>query len=241
MHTAGIIVRASISQVQLLDWLCGAKYLRHGGSKVAVHPDTDLSAEDRAQWIDRLAEGYRVVDTAFECLQDTTIGLSIGWPDKLRREQFELPAHGTFNVHHGFRLKYRGRHMQTWAIRNRETHHGTTLHKMDESIDTGPIVDSSAFKIDPDETAYSLTRRCCAHAIAILDEWLPKLIKSGEFIPIDAHPKPKLHVAAQLDREIKINGGAEQFDREVRALTFPGMPKPFVKFRGLKWYISQTP
>lgn len=239
MPKIGLLVRASISQVTLLDWLLRWKFLE--GSNIAVHNNTDLDSDTWFKWFSQFRDKYNLKMTASKCLEGCTIGLSVGWPEKLSPDQYGRPAHGTFNLHHGFRLKYRGRHMQTWAILNGEKNHGTTLHKMGESIDSGPIVDSRPIPMTQFDTAYSLTEKCNEQAIVMLEEWIPKLVASPDFVPVDHHPRPTLYMAADFSREVQTNCSPELFDQQVRALTYPGMPKPYVRHRGVKWYITPTP
>ena len=52
-----------------------------------------------------------------------------------------------FNIHFSLLPKYRGCHTNFYQIYNGEKFSGITLHKIDQGIDTGDIVDQLKFKI----------------------------------------------------------------------------------------------
>ena len=58
----------------------------------------------------------------------------------LRREIFDVPAHGTFVVHPGICPEYRNAHGCFWALARRDLERvGATLLRIDEGVDTGPV------------------------------------------------------------------------------------------------------
>ena len=59
-----------------------------------------------------------------------------------------------FNFHFSLLPKYRGCHTNYYQILNGEKKSGVTLHKIDNGIDTGMIIDSLSFKIQINTTAY---------------------------------------------------------------------------------------
>lgn len=61
-------------------------------------------------------------------------------------DRIELPL----NIHPGPLPKYRGVRPINWALKNGENHHGVTIHRMDEGIDSGPIYGQVIFPIWPE-------------------------------------------------------------------------------------------
>ena len=53
-----------------------------------------------------------------------------------------------FNFHFSLLPKYRGCHTNFFQIYNGEKISGVTLHKIDNGIDTGPIIDQLKFSIN---------------------------------------------------------------------------------------------
>jgi folate-dependent phosphoribosylglycinamide formyltransferase PurN len=60
---------------------------------------------------------------------------------------FELPTHGTINIHPGWLPAYRGAMSYFWVLKNKEDYAGTSIHYIDEKIDTGKLIARRKFKI----------------------------------------------------------------------------------------------
>ena len=58
----------------------------------------------------------------------------------LKRDIFDVPQHGTFVVHPGICPEYRNSHGCFWALSRRDLDRvGSTLLRIDEGADTGPV------------------------------------------------------------------------------------------------------
>jgi len=75
----------------------------------------------------------------------------------LKRDILDIPIYGCINVHASLLPKYRGAAPINWAIINGDTRTGVTIMKMDEGMDTGPILLQEEVQILPDDTAGSLS------------------------------------------------------------------------------------
>ncbi|NER17462.1 methionyl-tRNA formyltransferase [Spongiivirga citrea] len=69
---------------------------------------------------------------------------------------WQMPEHGTFNLHASLLPNYRGAAPINWAVINGESKTGVTTFFIDEKIDTGHIIESAEIDILPDETAGEL-------------------------------------------------------------------------------------
>jgi methionyl-tRNA formyltransferase len=87
-----------------------------------------------------------------------------------------LPPAGAYNLHASLLPRWRGPNPIAWAIRAGDAQTGVTLMRMDEGVDTGPIVVQRALPIGGAETTGSLTGRLADLAGALLDEWLCRLL-----------------------------------------------------------------
>lgn len=72
---------------------------------------------------------------------------------------WEMPELGTFNLHASLLPNYRGAAPINWAIINGETRTGVTTFFIDDKIDTGAMIMSSATEIGPTENAGQLHDR----------------------------------------------------------------------------------
>ena len=61
-----------------------------------------------------------------------------------------------YNIHFSSLPAYKGVYTSAIPILNSEPSSGVTLHKIDEGIDTGKIIDQINFDLDNNETAFSL-------------------------------------------------------------------------------------
>jgi methionyl-tRNA formyltransferase len=83
-------------------------------------------------------------------------------------EVLAAPAVGSFNLHPGPLPRYAGLDVPSWAIYNRETRHGSSLHWLTGQIDGGPIAYSAEFDVEPEETAISLYLKCVRHGVPLV-------------------------------------------------------------------------
>ncbi|MFH1147153.1 MAG: methionyl-tRNA formyltransferase [Pseudomonadota bacterium] len=112
-------------------------------------------------------------------------GLPVLQPEKIRNEEFlntirkhepdiiivvaygkilpkallEIPEFGAVNVHGSLLPKYRGAAPVQWAIINGEKRTGVTIMKMDEGMDTGPVLLTEETEIRPADTSGALGER----------------------------------------------------------------------------------
>jgi len=74
----------------------------------------------------------------------------------LPKSVWNLPEHGTFNLHASLLPDYRGAAPINWAIINGETETGTTTFFLDDKIDTGEIILQNKTNIGKNETVGEL-------------------------------------------------------------------------------------
>jgi methionyl-tRNA formyltransferase len=66
------------------------------------------------------------------------------------------------NSHSSLLPRYKGILTGFWHLLNGETEGGVTIHRMDERVDSGDILDQRAFAIGPRETVFSYYRKAAA-------------------------------------------------------------------------------
>lgn len=74
-------------------------------------------------------------------------------------EILNIPKYGCINVHASLLPKYRGASCVYAPILNGDEASGITIMKMDEGMDTGPIIKKIEVKLDPQETGPSLLEK----------------------------------------------------------------------------------
>ncbi len=91
----------------------------------------------------------------------------------------DIPPRGIINVHASLLPFYRGAAPIQWAIVRGETKTGVTTMKMDEGLDTGPILLQREVTVEPGDTAAVLEDRLAGIGARLLMETLETMATSG--------------------------------------------------------------
>jgi methionyl-tRNA formyltransferase len=96
----------------------------------------------------------------------------------LKKNLLTIPGWGVINIHASLLPKYRGAAPIQWAILNDESKTGLTVMRMDEGLDTGPILVQKEVPILEDETAGQLHDRLSELAGQVIVEVLTDMAKT---------------------------------------------------------------
>ncbi len=84
------------------------------------------------------------------------LGLIGGYSTIFKKPLIEAPEFGTINLHGGRLPEYRGGSPLNWQIINGETIAGISVIRVDEGIDSGPVLAGAEFPISPDDAIADL-------------------------------------------------------------------------------------
>lgn len=148
------------------------------------------------------------------------VGVVVAFGRILRPEVLERPRHGMVNVHFSLLPRWRGAAPVARALMAGDTMTGVTIMKLDEGLDTGPIISAQAIDIPPDDDAGRLTDRLAMMGARLLARELPRYL-SGELEPVtqtdeDASYAEKIE---KSDRPIDVQADAESVVAQVRGLS----------------------
>jgi methionyl-tRNA formyltransferase len=151
----------------------------------------------------------------------------------------DLPARGSLNVHGSLLPLYRGPAPIPAAILAGDSVTGVTLMRMDEGMDTGPILAQAEVPIAPNDTTATLTANLAGLGARLLVDTLPGWM-SGE---IQAQPQddslatycPHLKKA---DGKLDWSRTAVHLDRQVRA--FDPWPGAYTTWRGQRLRVHRA-
>ena len=124
----------------------------------------------------------------------------------------EYPKYGCVNVHASLLPRWRGASPIQAAILNGDQQTGATIIKMDEGIDTGPILSKKAVKIDPTDTGQSLSTKIAETGSELLIETL------NEYLEGKIQPRPQNDLEATFAGLIKKEDGLLDFNQSAEAL-----------------------
>ena len=82
-----------------------------------------------------------------------------------------------FNIHFSILPKYRGCHTNYLQIKNGEKFSGVTLHKIDNGIDTGDIVDQMKYKVGTNVSAFANYQKLMKYSEQIFIKNYKKILK----------------------------------------------------------------
>jgi methionyl-tRNA formyltransferase len=146
-------------------------------------------------------------------------------------EALALPPHGAINVHASLLPEYRGASPATRAILDGRAETGVTIVRMDEGLDTGPILLRASTPISPDETAGTLTTRLATLGAGLLVAALDRLA-------LGSLPKtPQDDVAASYASKVTVEEARLDWTRAVAELeraarAFDPQPGAWTTWRG---------
>jgi methionyl-tRNA formyltransferase len=123
----------------------------------------------------------------------------------LKKVLLDIPRWGAINIHASLLPRYRGAAPIQWAIINNESETGLTAMRMDEGLDTGPILLQEGVSIAPDETAGELHDRLSRLSGDVLVTTIKGLITHG---------------LIEMDQENALATYAPKIDRSVSRVTW---------------------
>jgi len=130
----------------------------------------------------------------------------------LRKDVLATPRHGCVNVHASLLPRWRGAAPINAAILHGDKETGVTIMKMDEGLDTGPILAKRPIRIEPDDTAGSVFQTLSTLGAELLLETLP------EYLAGKITPRPQPDDGVTYAPMLKKEEGKLVFDSEVREL-----------------------
>ena len=215
----------------------------HEVALVVTHPKSDHAYEKI--WADSVADLAEANDIRVllrnrpddaELLDelkaaDLDLMVANNWRTWLPPEIFDLPRHGTLNIHDSLLPAYAGFSPLIWALINGEPEVGLTAHMMDGELDAGDIVLQRAVKVGPTDTTTDLFHRTVDLIAPVTAEAI-KLIQDGYTpVPQDRTKASFFHKRAARDSLIDWTWPVEEIERLVRAQSDP-YPNAFTYHRG---------
>ena len=196
-------------------------------------------------WNDKLKEtAIKWGINTFDDIQDVIdlkpdLIFSINYWKLITEEHINAMNGQIINLHHSYRLNYRGRYMCSWAIVNGEKYHGTTLHYITPELDDGPIIESFKCKVEEHDTAETLFERVERLAFVMFVETYHKII-NGEITEfLEPEPNPHYYdIDSNKNLEIEYPQPLEKIYDWVRAWSFKDRPGPYFTHNGKRIYLK---
>lgn len=176
-------------------------------------------------------------------LDDFDILISIQYHKILKKKHISKAKQIAINLHMAPLPEYRGSNQFSFAIINGDSIFGTTIHKLEESIDGGPIIFEDRFNIDPKITVKELYDITFEKSVNLFTKNIEKIIEN-KFELIDQRKmlnerRGSFHLRKEINniKKIDLSWGGEKIDRYLRATSMPGFEPPFSIINGQKVYL----
>jgi len=195
--------------------------------KIYIHTNTPQAIEKR--------EEDEFINSFFDV--DVKLVLCSAYGPLISKE--DLAKKDFLNIHYALLPRFRGMHPIVWAILNEEEELGFTLHKMDEFMDSGPIIFQYKTKNDGISTSVFYMEHCHQKVQELIGqavcEYADKML-----VPIEQdHSKAAWGAKRNLaDCKLDFSFTHQQINNFFRALVKP-YPLPFIEFKGQKYFIEQ--
>lgn len=162
------------------------------------------------------------------------VAVVVAYGKILPSEFLSAPRHGCVNVHFSLLPKFRGAAPVNWAIVDGEEETGVTTMKIVQELDAGPILQQSATKIEPDETAPELLSRLAVAGSDLISDTLRNLDR--------IEPKNQLESEATFAPMLKREDGETDWSMDAFAITrrvrgFQPWPHAFTELRSQRLII----
>jgi methionyl-tRNA formyltransferase len=148
--------------------------------------------------------------------------LIVGWSQIARRPVLEAARFGTLGMHPTLLPQGRGRASIPWAILKQLPETGVTLFKLDDGVDSGPMVAQARIPLAPDENATGLYEKVSAvHAQLLVETW-PLLLAGNIAFREQDHTQATVWPGRKpADGDLAPLASVADAERLVRAVTRP--------------------
>jgi len=147
------------------------------------------------------------------------VGVVVAYGRIIRPEVLALPEHGMLNVHFSLLPRWRGAAPVARAIMAGDPMTGVTLLKLDEGLDTGPVLTAQAVDILEGETGGELTTRLADLGARLLSDVIGQYL-DGALQPVNQTDEGLTYadkITAE-DRPISVDAEVATVINQVRGL-----------------------
>lgn len=147
-----------------------------------------------------------------------------GFSKLIPQEVIDIPKWGAINVHTAKLPAYRGMHPINWAIINDEKEVGTTIHYIDQGMDSGDILKQATIPVSQSDTITTLRQKLFALSADLLLQTIHEFETAKERI----NGTPQDHTQASLapkrtpeNSHIEWNQTSREIFNLIRSTEFP--------------------
>ena len=168
--------------------------------------------------------------------------ISIQYHEILKKEHINKARKIAVNLHMAPLPEYRGCNQFSYAILNKDKYFGTTIHQLEEGIDSGAIIAEKRFIIPKNCWVNELYELTYKKSIELFKENIGNIINGNfELMPQNFYKEKRnfsIHYRKEIERlkVIDLNWSKEKIERHIRATSMPGFEPPYTVINGEKIY-----
>ena len=192
-------------------------------------------------------KSIRIIDGLDELLEINScdIAISIQYHEILKKQHIRKVKEIIVNLHMAPLPEYRGCNQFSFAIINGDKEFGTTIHRLEEGIDSGSILFEKRFTIPYGCWVEELYQITFDKSVELFKESLHRLI-SGHY---ELRPQKSfldkrttsLHYRKEIEeiKKIDLNWSKDIIERHIRATFMPGFEPPYTIINDQKVYFRK--
>lgn len=161
------------------------------------------------------------------------IAISVQYHEILKLEHIENAKEIIVNLHMAPLPEYRGCNQFSFAIIDGQAEFGTTLHRLEEGVDTGAIICERRFPIPPNCWVDDLYRITFDESVKLFKQVLPDLVSGSYHLTpqelflnkraTSCHSRREIEEIKQID----LDWTKDKIEKHVRATSMPGFEPPY--------------
>ena len=178
-------------------------------------------------------------------IESCDIAISVQYHKILKKEHIGKAKEIIINLHIAPLPEYRGCNQFSYAIINNDKEFGTTIHRLEEGIDSGAIMFEKRFPISNGCWVEDLYQIACDKSVSLFQESLPRII-SGEYELVSqssffSERKTSLHYRKEINdlKKIDLSWSKNKIERHIRATYMPGFESPYTIVNNRKIYFGR--
>lgn len=167
---------------------------------------------------------------------ENLIFISIEFEEIINLKNFKSKE--LFNFHFSLLPKYRGCHTNFFQVYFGEKNSGVTLHKIDNGIDTGPIISNIKFKININDNALVNYKRLMKNSFLLYKKNFVKIIKNNYKEKNQNNKRSTYFSRSSVNydkmKHFSIKKMNLKFFHRIKAFIFPPLQLPLVNSKLVK-------
>jgi methionyl-tRNA formyltransferase len=169
--------------------------------------------------------------------------VSVQYHKILKSEHINTAKKLAINLHMAPLPEYRGCNQFSFAILDKRKVFGTTIHKLEKGVDSGPIIAESRFKVPQNITVEDLYKKTEEESVRLFNKKIGNILDGNyKLTPQESLIDKRgtsTHYRKEIEdiKHIKLSWPREKIFRHLRATSMPGFEPPYTIINNKKVYL----